>query len=275
MTSIVYVLAMSIGAVATAVALAVAPRVLTSERNRRTNFRGRTVFATAGIVLAKPLSVGAIAAILDGRRRVPLVMLLGASFMAFLGYIDDTFGDRHAGGLIGHARALAHGRVTTGLLKAVGGAVTGLASAYAIGWRGVWIVAAGAVVALAANLANLFDLRPGRALKVWTIGAAALLVAGVRGGGALVVATLLAGVIVFAVPELREEVMLGDTGANLLGTALGIAAIASVGRTALLAVLGVLLALTLVSERISFTRVIEATPPLRWFDNLGRVTDGA
>jgi UDP-GlcNAc:undecaprenyl-phosphate GlcNAc-1-phosphate transferase len=273
-TAIVYVLSMSIGAVATALALAVAPHVLTSARNRRTNFRGRTVFATAGIVLAKPLSIGAIASILDGRRRVPLVMLLGAGFMGTLGYIDDAFGDRHAGGLVGHARALLHGRVTTGLLKAVGGVVTGLAAAYAVGWRGPWIVAAGAVVALGANLANLFDLRPGRALKVWTIAAVALLVVGVRGGGALVVATLLAGVAVFALPELREQVMLGDTGANLLGTALGIATVASLHRTALLVVLGVLLALTLVSERVSFTRVIEAAPPLRWFDNLGRVTDG-
>ena len=270
------VLSSSIGAVATALALAVGPYVLTGPRNHRTNYRGREVFATAGVVLAKPLFVGAIASTLFGpHERVPLMMLAGASAMGLLGYLDDVYGSRHAGGLIGHARALLKGQITTGMAKAVGGAVTGLAAAFFLDeWRGGWVVAAGAVVALSSNLTNLLDLRPGRALKAWVVAAAALLAVGVEGGGAPVVVTLIAGAGVFAVPELREEVMLGDTGANLLGTALGIATIASVGRTALLVVLGVLVALTLASERVSFTKVIDATPPLRWFDQLGRVGDG-
>jgi hypothetical protein len=184
--------------------------------------------------------------------------------------VDDVYGDRHAGGLVGHARALAKGRLTTGMLKALGGVATGLSAAYVLGWRGLWTVAAGAVVALSANLTNLLDLRPGRALKVWSLGAAVLLVIGVEKGGALPVATLLAGCAVFAVPDLREEVMLGDAGANLLGTVLGIAAAASLGRKALLAALVGLLALTALSESVSFTRVIESTPPLRWLDELGR-----
>ncbi len=275
MTLVVYALSLSIGAVATAIALAVAPIVMTSPRNWKTNYRGSTVFAPAGIVLMKPLFVGAIASLLwTHHERVALVMWAGGTVMGALGYIDDTYGDRHAGGLVGHARALLRGRITTGMMKAVGGAVVGLVAAYLVGWRGAWIVVGGAVVALASNLTNLLDLRPGRALKVWVVCAAAMLAAGVTGGGAIVLATVLAGCVVFAAPELRERVMLGDTGANLLGTTLGIAAVASVGRTALVAILGVLVALTLLSERVSFTRVIESTPPLRWFDQLGRVSSG-
>src|SRR5207248_2687891 len=122
-----------IGAVATAFALAVAPHVLTSERNRRMNYRGRTVFATAGIVLLKPLFVGAVASAWYGpHERVPLTMLAGACAMGLLGYIDDTYGSRHAGGLLGHARALLRGQVTTGMVKAAGGAATGLAAAYIV-----------------------------------------------------------------------------------------------------------------------------------------------
>lgn len=275
MTLVVYVLALSIGAVATALALVVVPRLLTSRRFRRTNYRGRPVFATAGIVLITPLVVGCVTAMLAGRGiRIAAAILCGGVALGTLGFIDDVFGSRHAGGLIGHARALLHGELTTGMLKAVGGAVTGLVAAYAIGWRGAWIVAAGAVVALGANLSNLFDVRPGRTIKVWTIAIAALLVAGVRGGGALPVDTMIAGVVVFAVPELGEQLMLGDAGSNLLGGVLGIAAIASLGRAALVAVLAVLAVLTLISEKVSFTRVIEATPPLRWFDHLGRVSSG-
>jgi len=276
MTTLLYVLSSSIGAVLTALAIAVGPHVLSGPRNRRSNYRGREVFATAGVVLAKPLFVGAMASVLYGlHERVPLVMLAGGYAMGSLGYLDDVFGDRHAGGLIGHARALLKGQITTGTGKAVGGAATGLVAAWTLGWRGGWIVAAGAVVALAANMTNLLDLRPGRAIKAWVVAAAALLAVGVRGGGAVVVVTLMVGVAVFALPELREQVMLGDTGANLLGTALGIATIASVGRAALLSVLAALTAVTLVSERFSFTRIIDATPPLRWLDRLGRVSTGS
>ncbi len=35
-------------------------------------------------------------------------------------------------------------------------------------------------------------------------------------------------------------------------------------------VLVVLVALNVLSEVVSFSRIIEATPPLRWFDRVGR-----
>jgi UDP-GlcNAc:undecaprenyl-phosphate GlcNAc-1-phosphate transferase len=64
--------------------------------------------------------------------------------------------------------------------------------------------------------------------------------------------------------------MLGDAGANALGAVLGLAMVAREGRTARLVHLGVVTALTLASERVSFTRVIETTPVLRELDRLGR-----
>lgn len=64
--------------------------------------------------------------------------------------------------------------------------------------------------------------------------------------------------------------MLGDAGANALGAMLGAAAAASLPRSARAGALGVIVALTLVSEKVSFTRVIERTPPLHWLDMLGR-----
>ena len=42
------------------------------------------------------------------------------------------------------------------------------------------------------------------------------------------------------------------------------------GRGARTGVLIALVALNLASEFVSFSRVIEAVPPLRWFDRLGR-----
>jgi UDP-GlcNAc:undecaprenyl-phosphate/decaprenyl-phosphate GlcNAc-1-phosphate transferase len=64
--------------------------------------------------------------------------------------------------------------------------------------------------------------------------------------------------------------MLGDGGANALGAMLGAAAATSLPRGARLGLLTGIVALTAASEKISFTKVIEATPPLRWLDMLGR-----
>jgi UDP-N-acetylmuramyl pentapeptide phosphotransferase/UDP-N-acetylglucosamine-1-phosphate transferase len=64
--------------------------------------------------------------------------------------------------------------------------------------------------------------------------------------------------------------MRGDTGANALGAAWGVGAAASMSRTGLAATLMAIGALTVLSERVSFSQVIERTEALRYFDQLGR-----
>jgi hypothetical protein len=70
--------------------------------------------------------------------------------------------------------------------------------------------------------------------------------------------------------DLGERAMLGDTGANALGAGLGLAVAADATRPQLATVLTALVALTLASERVSFSKVIASTPGLREFDALGR-----
>ena len=64
--------------------------------------------------------------------------------------------------------------------------------------------------------------------------------------------------------------MLGDAGANALGAMLGAAAASTLPRPARLGVLAVVAGLTAASEKVSFTKVIERTGPLRRLDMLGR-----
>ncbi len=64
--------------------------------------------------------------------------------------------------------------------------------------------------------------------------------------------------------------MLGDAGANALGAMLGAAAAGRMSRPARIALLAGIAGLTAASEVVSFTKVIERTPPLRWLDMLGR-----
>jgi hypothetical protein len=71
--------------------------------------------------------------------------------------------------------------------------------------------------------------------------------------------------------DLGERIMLGDCGANAVGALLGLRLASIPGRGARAGLLAAVVALTLASEKVSFTKVIEATPGLRELDRLGRL----
>ena len=64
--------------------------------------------------------------------------------------------------------------------------------------------------------------------------------------------------------------MLGDTGSNLLGAIGGVWLLTALGRDARLIALAVVVGLTIYGELRSISSTIEAVPPLRWLDSLGR-----
>lgn len=237
-------------------------------RWERINHRGRTLTLLEGPALA----TGAAAAValtpaLPARARAAAaVAILGAGAV---GAYDDLGGLRtqQAKGFHGHLAALREGRVTSGAVKAVGIGATSLVAAALVSRGPRDALLGGAVVAGFANLVNLFDLRPGRAIKVGLLHAP--LIAAPGPGGALLAGPLGAAVALLPV-DLREEAMLGDAGANALGAALGTAVLLRYGTRGRIVHLVGLAALTAASEKISFTQVIASTPPLRWLDELGR-----
>jgi len=198
----------------------------------------------------------------------------GLGALAF-GVLDDLRGSAARRGLRGHLGALAHGEVTTGTVKLAGLAASGLGAALLQGGAPADVAINSGLVAGGANLLNLFDLRPGRAIKVAAL-SAGLIAAGGTGGGAGAAAGLAAvaapaGAALALLPaDLAEQAMLGDAGANALGALLGAAAARSLPRPARLGLLAGIAALTVASEKVSFTKVIAASPPLNWLDMLGR-----
>ena len=85
--------------------------------------------------------------------------------------------------------------------------------------------------------------------------------------GMAILAGAAAGLLAF---DLREELMSGDAGSNVLGAAVGLGIVATCSVPVQAAVLVLLVALNLASERVSFSRVIDSVAPLRWLDRLGR-----
>ena len=218
--------------------------------------------------------VGAVSGALAGGAGAP-VAVAGLGAGAF-GALDDLVGEGSSKGLRGHLAAARRGELTTGAVKSAGLGVTGLLTACLIDRSltrsgPITTLIGGAVIAGSANIVNLLDLRPGRALKVVLLLSVPLVASGGGTPGSNAAASAAAGAAIGSLPEdLAGRSMLGDTGANSAGALLGAALVARTGLSGRLLALAVLTALTLASERFSFTTVIESTPGLRELDALGR-----
>lgn len=271
-------LALAVGLVATLLLLRMADDVLTQPALARENYRGHVLPTAVGLVL-----VVAVVAV-DGGRTVfgvlgvgdaavvppRLVVLAAVLGFGLLGFVDDLLGDANDRGLRGHLTPLFDGRVTTGFLKLGGGVAVALVLAGAInGDRPGRVLVDGAVIALAANFGNLLDRAPGRTIKWGLVGYVPIAVVAGSGAAGLALAVVAGSAAGLLRGDLMERFMLGDTGANALGAALGCGAVlvATPGTRDVVAV--ALLGLTLLSEVVSFSRIIRAVPPLRLFDDLG------
>lgn len=278
------VLALLAGAVATMLLLRTTLAILAHPSLERENYRGHHLPTAVGVLLAAAViavdgarTLLGVAGIGDAETAPARLAILGAVVMfAFLGLVDDLLGDAGDRGLRGHVTAALHGRVTTGFVKLGGGAAVALVVAGAFdGDRPARVVIDGALIALAANMGNLLDRAPGRTIK-WGLVAYVPVAAAAGAAAAGVALAVVAGAaLVLLAGDLRERFMLGDTGANALGAALGVGVVLTTSSTVRTGVAAGLLALTLLSELVSFSRIIERVAPLRAFDQLGRRREAA
>jgi UDP-N-acetylmuramyl pentapeptide phosphotransferase/UDP-N-acetylglucosamine-1-phosphate transferase len=262
---------LTLGALLARAALPTAARRVTGLTG--TNFRGRPVSLAAGPALGVAASVTAAYGRPERLGAASLIAGLGATAV---GRYDDIVSARPAEetvkGLAGHLRALRAGRITAGTVKLAGLSASALAAAALLpsphrgGRRLLDVALASGVIAGTANLVNLLDRRPGRALKMglllgvpMTFGRTGAVVAGPVGAAAALLPA-----------DLEEQVMLGDSGANAIGALLGVGLAARAGTAGRAGLLAALAGMTLASERVSFSAVIDATPPLRRVDQLGR-----
>jgi UDP-GlcNAc:undecaprenyl-phosphate/decaprenyl-phosphate GlcNAc-1-phosphate transferase len=278
------VVAFVAGVVASALLVRATEPVMRAPALRRVNFRGREIATAGGIVLV--LAVLVVEAVRTALAEfgvgdelsdelVRATVLFACFAFAFLGLIDDLLGDHDAGattrGFAGHLGALRRGRLTTGAVKLFGGAVVAVVLVATPGdVSGRRLLADAALVALAANLGNLLDRAPGRTTKVALLAYLPIAVLAGSDVVGLAVAPVLGAAAGLLYADLRERLMLGDTGANLIGAVLGLAVVLECGRAVRTVVLIGLVVLNLVSEWVSFSRVIDATPGLRHLDRLGR-----
>lgn len=247
----------------------------------RQNYRGATVPVGAGLLLSvAAVTADAVLLLADSTgHRLPsdagptVLVLFMATGFTVLGLLDDLAAVGDDRGFAGHLRALASGRLTTGGLKLIGGGFLALVVCRAARVDGLGrLLVDGLLVALAANLGNLFDRAPGRTIKVGGLAmlATLLLASGADRTRLTGVAMILGAALGLLWFDLGEDLMLGDAGSNVIGATAGLAVVLTCGPITRAAVLLVVLGLNLASERVSFNRVIDDLAAFRFVDRLGR-----
>jgi UDP-N-acetylmuramyl pentapeptide phosphotransferase/UDP-N-acetylglucosamine-1-phosphate transferase len=253
--------------------------ILASPALERTNYRGHVLPTAGGLfIIFSVLLIDAGRSVLgaigvgseSGLTQARLAVLFAVFGFGFLGLVDDLTAHGEDRGFKGHLGALREGRVTTGLLKLVGGAAIAVVIVATPGFKsGRTLIVDAALIALAANLGNLLDRAPGRTIKFGLVAYVPIAIAIGTTPIGIAAAPVMGAALGLLPDDLRERLMLGDTGANVIGAVLGLAVVLGSRESIRIAVMLVLLAVNVAAELVSFSRVIDAVPPLRWFDRLG------
>jgi UDP-GlcNAc:undecaprenyl-phosphate GlcNAc-1-phosphate transferase len=251
-------------------------RALVEAGHVRPNYRQRAMPFPFGVLIVAAAGVALVPLGLLSELAGAKVFEPGIGFaslytlgVALLGVIDDTLAGP-ARGWRGHAEAVLSGGFSTGALKAVGS--LGLAL-LALGGQGLptWRYLLGvAVLVLATNLFNLLDLRPGRSVKVFVVLAAGLTIGAMTARPLWLLGLFAAPALVAGFYDLREQAMLGDTGANLIGALAGLWLVLSLSGVGQAVAAAVLVAITIYGEFRSINALVARTPGLRTLDSLGR-----
>lgn len=225
------------------------------------NYHGHSIPSALGFTFV----LSSVVVLISGGEGMPYLFAIVMLYFAILGLVDDLLGESDSKGIRGH---FGRRTLSTGTLKALG--AMGFTFALSLRLPGGWLetIINAILIASAANFLNLLDLRPGRTGKAFIIFAFPFIALAPSLRDYLL--WILGAVVGYLPWDLREQVMMGDTGSNPLGATLGLAAVMVLPQTAKTILALVLVGLNLLAERISFSRVIEDNRLLDFLDRLGR-----
>ncbi|MDO4925403.1 MAG: hypothetical protein Q3980_07040 [Turicibacter sp.] len=239
----------------------------------RPNYKGEMIPVSMGIVFLPMLIINGIILAFFTVDSIGLLCLFlfifGIVCMFFAGILDDIIGNRDVSGLKGHFKSLFKGRLTTGGFKALFGGFVGLIISVAISKNITDIIVNTLIIALSTNLMNLFDLRPGRAIKAYLVIMITIFVT-LTGYIKILPLLILPNVIAYFNYDLKAKAMMGDTGSNVLGISIGILIAFGYTLNVRLGWLVFLILIHIFTEKFSLTKIIEKNKVLNFIDRLGR-----
>ena len=239
----------------------------------RPNYKNEMIPVGMGIVFLPMIIINTIIIgylTIDTVALISLALFIFAMIcMFFAGALDDLIGNRNVSGLKGHFKSLLKGELTTGGFKALFGGFVGLVVSVCISRNIVDIIVNTLVIALSTNLMNLFDLRPGRAIKAYLVIMIPIYIT-LTGYIKVLPLLILPNVLAYFNTDLKARGMMGDTGSNVLGISIGVLMAFGYDIKVRLAWLVFLILMHLITEKFSLTKIIEKNRVLKFIDNLGR-----
>lgn len=236
------------------------------------NFKSDLIPTSMGIVFVfiQVITLGILQILFDFNDNFNLIYLLGFVFIGLLGLFDDLTGEKKIKGLKGHIRAFLKGTLTTGAIKAfLGFFISILISSYISNSIKDFLINS-FVIGLFTNFVNLFDLRPGRASKLFIIISLVFIMTNFTRDINYILFSFLGILTPYIILDLKGKVMMGDVGSNTLGYTLGIYAAINYSIIAKVLILLLLIIFHIMAEKVSFSKVIDNNGFLKFIDNIGR-----
>ena len=239
----------------------------------RPNYRNEMIPVAMGVSFALPIVIIEAITYLIDKNTDPVRIIIIVISLSLLGLLDDLIGNRNDTGLKGHlGRLFKTFQLTTGALKAVGGCLLALLicfDKYQFNWA--YLIVGAMIFALSINSVNLFDLRPGRAIKFSFLFLIIIIVFAINRYELLLsILPIVCIVGVYFPFDLRAKMMMGDAGSNVLGGICGYISVSFLSLNYQFVLLALLILLHLLAEKLSITKIIEKNFFLRILDELGR-----
>ncbi|CAG7612264.1 hypothetical protein PAESOLCIP111_01507 [Paenibacillus solanacearum] len=247
------------------------------------NYRGEAIPTACGLFLLLLLLMSYMLQKLTGWATLPseAEFVLALVGVGMAGLIDDLIGDQKTKGIANHWKAWRQrGVPTTAVVKVAAVGAAGLMIGSEDQPLTTLLLLQVPLLLLTTNAVNLMDVRPGRALKFYYLLLGLLLGAASFGSGAshawnsqmgwTTVLPVTVAAVLLTHGDMKGRLMLGDTGANLLGFTAGCGWVEYAPEAAQLALLLLLLGLHGLTWRRSLTRMIEKSRWLSFIDGIGR-----
>lgn len=233
------------------------------------NYQDKGILVTGGllIIIISLICWSIMLALGHIERELFDIYLFFSLIIGVTGFLDDLEGDGNARGLRGHFDHLKKGILTTGIIKVFVISISAFLLALKLN-ESLWeVLIDTGIIVFMTNLLNLLDLRPGRSIKFFIL----ISVLMINRGSFLYYLPYFIAFLFYLPFEMKEKMMLGDCGANLLGFILAFnIVLKSENYILLLSFFILALILNILSESRSFSSIIKNNPVLNWIDSLGR-----
>lgn len=205
--------------------------------------------------------------------KIQLLVFLYCTLMIIISLVsllDDLVGEKEIKGFKNHISLLFKRRLTSGGLKALIGFFSAVIISIKISEDFNNLIINILLISLFSNIINMFDLRPGRGLKVFVLLSIIMIFTALVRDFDFIIYLALGIVLAYLPNDIRGLSMMGDVGSNFLGITLGFYSVVSQHYATRLTLLIFLIAMHVLGEFYSFTSVINKNKVLRYIDNFGR-----